>query len=109
MVNGSGLGVRISVERVPILAETLDFASMGLVPAGAHRNREFRQHMVAFAPAIDAVMQDVLFDPQTSGGLLISVAGAQSEQLVTALRQAGVKAAVTIGEVVAEEEKIVVT
>jgi selenide,water dikinase len=109
MVNGSGLGVRIFVERVPILAETLDFASMGLVPAGAHRNREFRQHMVAFAPAIDAVMQDVLFDPQTSGGLLISVAGAQSEQLVTALRQAGVKAAAAIGEVVAEEEKIVVT
>jgi selenide,water dikinase len=105
MVNGSGLGVRIFVERVPILAETLDFASMGLVPAGAHRNREFRQHMVAFAPAIDAVMQDVLFDPQTSGGLLISVAGTQSEQLVTALRQAGVKAAVAIGEVVGEEEE----
>jgi selenide,water dikinase len=108
MVNGSGLGVRIFVERVPILAETLDFAAMGLVPAGAHRNREFRQPMVSFAPGIDAVTQDVLFDPQTSGGLLISVAGTQSEQLVTALRQAGVKAAVAIGEVVGEEEKIVV-
>jgi selenide,water dikinase len=108
MVNGSGLGVRIFVERVPILAETLDFAAMGLVPAGAHRNREFRQPMVSFAPGIDAVTQDVLFDPQTSGGLLISVAGTQSEQLVTALRQAGVKAAVAIGEVVGEEERIVV-
>jgi len=108
MVSGSGCGARIFAAKVPILAETLDLAAMGLVPAGAHRNREFRRHMVAFAPSIDAVMQDVLFDPQTSGGLLISVAGAQSGPLVAALREAGVKAAAVIGEVIGEEEKIIV-
>jgi selenide, water dikinase len=108
MVCGSGRGARIFAAKVPILAETLDFAAMGLVPAGAHRNREFRQPMVSFAPGIDAVMQDVLFDPQTSGGLLISVAGAQSEQLVAALRRAGVKEAAAIGDVTGEEEKIIV-
>ena len=108
MVCGSGCGARIFAAKVPILPETVDFAAMGLVPAGAHRNREFREHMVAFAPTIDAVMQDVLFDPQTSGGLLISVAGAQSEQLVAALRQAGVTEAAAIGDVIGEEEKIVV-
>jgi selenide,water dikinase len=108
MVCGSGCGAKILAARVPILAETVALAAMGLVPAGAHRNREFRQPMVVFAPQIDAVMQDVLFDPQTSGGLLISVAGRQSEQLVTALRHAGVKAATAIGEVLAGEEKILV-
>jgi selenide,water dikinase len=108
MVSGSGCGARIFAAKVPILAETLDLAAMGLVPAGAHRNREFRRHMVAFAPSIDAVMQDVLFDPQTSGGLLISVAGAQTEPLVAALREAGVKTAAVIGEVMGEEEKIIV-
>jgi selenide,water dikinase len=52
-------------------------------------------------------MQDVLFDPQTSGGLLISVAGAQAEALVAALHKAGVKAAAAIGEVIGgREEKI---
>jgi selenide,water dikinase len=108
MVSGSGCGARIFAAKVPILGETLDLAAMGLVPAGAHRNREFRKHMVAFAPSIDAVMQDVLFDPQTSGGLLISVDRAQSEPLVAALREAGVKAAAVIGEVIGEEEKIIV-
>jgi len=99
MVCGAGFGVRITAARVPILAETVDFAAMGLVPAGAHRNREFRQPMVSFAPAIDAVMQDVLFDPQTSGGLLISVAGAQGDDLVKTLHTAGVTKAAAIGEV----------
>jgi selenide,water dikinase len=108
MVSGSGCGARIFAAKVPILSETLDLAAMGLVPAGAHRNREFRRHMVAFAPSIDAVMQDVLFDPQTSGGLLISVAGAQTEPLVAALREAGVKTAAVIGEVMGEAEKIIV-
>lgn len=107
MVDGAGLGVRVTAARVPIIAEALDFAAMGLVPGGAHRNREFRQQMVAFDPKIDAVMQDVLFDPQTSGGLLISVAGAQAEDLVEALHKAGVTDAARVGEVVSGgEEKI---
>jgi len=107
MVDGAGLGVRVTAARVPIIAEALDFAAMGLVPGGAHRNREFRQQMVAFDPKIDAVMQDVLFDPQTSGGLLISVAGAQAEDLVEALHKAGVTDAARVGKVVSGgEEKI---
>jgi selenide,water dikinase len=102
MVTGSGCGVRLTAARVPIMAETLDFAAMGLVPAGTHRNREFRQKMVAFDPKIDAVMQDVLFDPQTSGGLLISVAADQGDALVAGLHRAGVTAAAIVGEVIAD-------
>ena len=109
MVSGSGCAVRLTAARVPVIAETLDFAAMGLVPAGAHRNKEFRQRMVAFGPGIDAVMQDVLFDPQTSGGLLIGVAADQADALVKALHAAGVAAAAAIGEVTAgPEERIVV-
>jgi len=110
MVSGSGCSARITAARVPVIAETIDFAAMGLVPAGAHRNREFRRHMVVFAARIDAIMQDVLFDPQTSGGLLISVAGARADDLVAALQRAGVKAAAVIGRVIAgQEEKITVS
>ena len=99
MVSGSGCAARISAARVPLIAETLDFAAMGLVPAGAHRNRTFRQAMVDFGAGIDPIMQDVLFDPQTSGGLLISVAGAQAGELVSALHGAGIADAAAIGEV----------
>ena len=74
MVSGSGYGVRIKADSVPLYPEALEYAAMGLVPAGAYRNREFRQKMVDFAPTVNRILQDVLFDPQTSGGLLISVA-----------------------------------
>jgi selenide,water dikinase len=107
MVSGSGCGVRLAAARVPILPETIALAAMGLVPAGAHRNREFRQAMVVFETGMDAVMQDVLFDPQTSGGLLISVAADQAGRLVGALQAAGVKAAAEIGEVTGAGQEMI--
>jgi selenide,water dikinase len=48
--------------------------------------------------------EELLFDPQTSGGLLLSVPGSQADELVTALKQAGVDAAARIGEVVDDDE-----
>ncbi len=107
MVSGSGCGVRLAAARVPILPETIALAAMGLVPAGAYRNREFRQAMVVFETGMDAVMQDVLFDPQTSGGLLISVAADQAGRLVGALQAAGVKAAAEIGEVTGAGQEMI--
>jgi selenide, water dikinase len=107
MVSGSGTGVRIHSGKVPVIAEALEFAAMGLIPAGAYKNREFREPMVAFADTVGRVRQDVLFDPQTSGGLLISVSSRQAEALVAALKDAGIEDAAQIGEVTSgPEEKI---
>jgi len=109
MVTGSGCGVRIAASRVPIFPETLEYAAMGLVPAGAYRNREFRRHMVDFAPTVDRILQDLLFDPQTSGGLLICVGPEEAENLLKELRARGIHDAAMVGEVVAEpKERIVV-
>jgi selenide,water dikinase len=109
MVVGSGCGVRIDATRVPLFKEVLEYAAMGLVPAGGYKNREFRQSMVDFAPKIDRPLQDVLFDPQTSGGLLISVDGKSAQALLDALRARGVENVAMVGEVVAEpKERIVV-
>jgi selenide,water dikinase len=55
---------------------------MGLVTAGAYKNREFRENMVTFGPNVDRVLQDISFDQQTSGGLLISISGAQADALL---------------------------
>lgn len=102
MVLGSGRSVQIQAGRVPVLPEALEFAAMGLLPAGAHKNKSFRASMVSFSAAVDPVMQDVLFDPQTSGGLLISVAREQADDLVADLIRKGVAEAAVIGEVNAD-------
>jgi selenide,water dikinase len=107
MVCGSGTGVRVFSRRVPILTEALEYASMGIIPAGAYKNKEFREAMVAFEDSVDRPRRDLLFDPQTSGGLLIAVNGTQAVDLVKALRDAGIDEASEIGEVLGgPEEKI---
>ncbi len=107
MVSGAGRGVRLFSGRVPIIGQALDFASMGLIPAGAYRNREFRQAMIVIEKSVPRSRLDILFDPQTSGGLLISVARNLADALVEALRDAGIGGATQIGEVLERaEEKI---
>ncbi len=99
MVCGSGAGVRLFAEQIPVIPESLEFAAMGLVPGGAHKNREFREAGISFSSDVQATLQDVLFDPQTSGGLLISVHKDQAEGLVQALQEAKIESAALVGEV----------
>lgn len=100
MISKSQFGIKISSGSVPIIKETFDYAAMGLVPAGAFKNREFREGMVEFAPSVDRLIQDVLFDPQTSGGLLICVDSDQADDLLKALIDGGVHESTVIGEVI---------
>ena len=84
-------------------------AEMGLVPGGLHRNREFRINMVEIDGEVPDYLVDILFDPQTSGGLLISVPGLAAESLLNSMHKEGIEAATIIGEVVAEPKgKVVV-
>jgi selenide,water dikinase len=98
MVQGSGCGVRLDATAIPVLPETRDYAAMGLVPAGAYRNQEFFAPHVRFAPSVDAVLQNILFDPQTSGGLLICIQPDQAEPFLAELTERGVLDAAVIGE-----------
>jgi selenide, water dikinase len=102
MVIDSGFGVRITADAVPLYTEALEWAAMGLIPSGAYNNRSFRGAWVDFSPGISQRQQDLLFDPQTSGGLLIAVTAAEADQLVAALRGNGVTSAAIVGEVVDE-------
>jgi len=87
----------------------MEYARMGLVPAGTYKNREFRKAFVDFAPSVDRFMQDILFDAQTSGGLLISVARSRADELLSELKGRRMAGAAIIGEVVSEpKEKILV-
>jgi selenide,water dikinase len=107
MICGTGRGVRIFSKNIPIIPEALEYASMGFIPAGAYRNKEFRENMTVFTDTVPRSVQDVMADPQTSGGLLISVSGDQADSLLSALKDAGITDAAEIGEVQEEtEEKI---
>jgi selenide,water dikinase len=107
MLCGAGMSARIFSEKVPVIPEALEFASMGLIPAGAYKNREFRESMISFAETVARSRQDILVDPQTSGGLLISAGRDQADGLIKALRDAGISDTAEIGEVIRDpEEKI---
>ena len=110
MIIDTGFSVKLTSKTIPIIPETLEYAGMGLVPAGTYNNREFRECMVDFAPSVDRLVQDVLFDPQTSGGLLICVDRENADELLEKLKEKGMDSAAIIGDVATEpKERIVVT
>ena len=76
-----------------LLPEALEMARMGVIPAGAYRNADHFGAGVAFDDDVENGMEDVLFDPQTSGGLLFALPPADAETLLARLQDAGVPAA----------------
>ncbi len=107
MIDDTDKGVVIESGTVPILAEADEFGSMGFVPVGAHKNREFRQHMVAMPSDFNPVLRDILFDPQTSGGLLIGCGASDAYKLVEKLRNEGIEEAAVIGNVTENKKNII--
>lgn len=110
MVVGSGSSVVISASAVPAYPGVEEWGAMGLLPAGLHSNRAFRGCMVDFDPAVPLPLQDLLFDPQTSGGLLFSLPGEQAGDALRLLHEAGVRTAAVVGMVASRDgERITVT
>jgi len=101
MASGSGVQAEINSSALPLLPEALEAAAMGLVPAGAYSNRDYLKS-VRFSSSVPENMQDLCFDPQTSGGLLMSVPENQAAQLLAVLHAAGVETAAIIGKMTAE-------
>ncbi len=109
MINGSDVGMVIHSAAVPFFPEAREYAEKGMIPGGLHRNRDFRSGMVSMAKTVPDYMSDILFDPQTSGGLLISVAPEKARSLLERMHQEGIPEAALVGEVVAEPKgKIIV-
>lgn len=99
MVEDGDVGLEIQASAVPLLAGVREHAAMGLIPAGAYRNEEFRREIVTSDPGVHEDLPLILADPQTSGGLLLSVPAAEGPILVTRLHDAGVESAAIIGSV----------
>jgi len=103
MAEGSHVSIKINHKNIPLIKNTLEYAQMGLVPAGAYANRGYIGDNIVFKNEIPEEMKDTLFDPQTSGGLLISIPKDNVDLLLEELRNSPTEYSV-IGEVIEKEE-----
>lgn len=106
MLGGERKAVIFSSE-VPVIPEALEYAAEFLVTGAAQRNRNFLEGYVEFGPEVHFSMEEVLFDPQTSGGLLVSVPKAAAEDLLAELEGLDLPCGI-VGEIVDEQEKEIV-
>ena len=87
MAQASQVFVDLYVKKVPVITDALSYAEMGLVPAGSYNNREYTGHLVDRAQVAD-VDYDLLYDPQSSGGLLFSIPQEQADLAMQRLKEA---------------------
>lgn len=99
LARASGVSLRLTAQSLPLMPQAMELAAEGILPAGAYRNRSFMEGRARFHPAVPLALQDVMFDPQTAGGLLICAAAGDAERLLAALGEQGVLEARLIGEV----------
>lgn len=104
MAQGSGVTVHIKVQDVPYHKEAYEMAEMGFIPAGAYRNRDFAEAGVKVVGDVARALQDICYDPQTSGGLLCAVPEAEAAACLAELQAVAADAAV-IGYVTEQLEQ----
>ncbi len=100
LAKNSQIGIKIYSDSIPFFSEVIDFARKGLCPGGLTRNRDFYSSNVEFAAGVPDYINDILFDPQTSGGLLIVVAPKAAGLLLDKLHKADIKNAMIVGEII---------
>jgi selenide,water dikinase len=100
MADGSGVTLRIEESDLPLLPGTLDCCREGMIPGGGRRNREFYEARVKISDEVASEMAEILFDPQTSGGLLIAVPESQALPLLAELQAGSSLEAAVIGRVI---------
>jgi selenide,water dikinase len=106
MALASDVSLRLRASAVPLLPGALDCVRAGFIPGGLKNNRDFAECSAEFDAAIPEDVRTLLFDPQTAGGLLISVAANSADQLLAALRAKKIPAAL-IGEVLPRTKPLI--
>jgi selenide,water dikinase len=106
MALASGVGMIFEAGKIPLLDGAVECVRAGLIPGGLKANREFAECLVGYASGVPEEIRTLLFDPQTAGGLLISVDASEARALALALGQAGVPVS-EIGEVVAPGKPLI--
>lgn len=107
MAEGSGVGLRIDAAAVPFFPEIRSFVEEEIVPGGLIRNRTFCEKKILVGAACPGWLIDILFDPQTAGGLLIALSPGAAQGLLERMHAAGIDAAAIVGEVVSAPEGMI--
>jgi selenide,water dikinase len=103
MAGASNVSLEIWSGRLPLLPGALDMAAMGMIPAGAYANRDFLAGQVRLAESVSPELAAIMYDPQTSGGLLISVPEKLCEGMLKLMNSRGVQA-VAVGRALKKGE-----
>lgn len=99
MVVQSGVTAEVFIDSIPVFDDVLDFVAKEYISGAVERNREYAARLVSKDDDVTAEWETVLYDPQTSGGLLIAIPEGQGEELVVQLKSRGVEHAVVIGRI----------
>jgi selenide, water dikinase len=106
MAVGSKVSVRIDHERLPYLPGAIDAARAGFASGGLKNNREFLEGCVEFSPKVPDEIRTLLYDPQTSGGLLVALASETADAATALLERRGIPARV-IGAVIEKQSPLI--
>jgi selenide,water dikinase len=108
MAEASGVSLEIWADYLPIIKESVEFARMGIIPAGTYNNEGYLREHISFSDGIKQETRDIMYDPQTSGGLLIAVPEERSEMLMEQLRAVNKTDFSVIGKVKEKGEHAIV-
>lgn len=108
LARGSGVKVLLDYAALPLYPGTLDMYRKGVTTRSNSSNWMMAQHHMEIRRTLPQREQEILYDPQTSGGLLLAVPAAQADELLVALAGAGVSTAVKVAEAVAGDPGITV-
>lgn len=99
MMQGNGLSIDIDTSKLPLIKGAVANAAMGFIPGGLYRNRDYTVGNCIIDRKVKREIADIIFDPQTSGGLLISLPHPDAVLLIGELHEVGISRASIIGEV----------
>jgi selenide,water dikinase len=106
MASGSKISLRLFKDNIPYIKEAKEYAEMGLVPAGSYNNKAYLKGKYELGETQEW-LEDILFDPQTSGGLLVSCTVEEAEGLMLRLNELELKSQI-IGEVIPLQDKYII-
>lgn len=101
MAVASDVAVEVYAQMVPLMSGTLGYAGMGLIPAGAYNNRDYLQGKISYHDEIDPDRRELLFCPETAGGLLMAVPTGQEQDFLRRMAESRIKVSL-VGRVLAE-------
>ncbi len=94
MALASKVQIEIKSENVPVFEQAIDYANNGLIPTGSHANKKYWQQFSQINPQIDKAIESIIFDTQTSGGLLLAIPESKATLAIEKLIELGEQAAI---------------